>query len=97
MMNINLAQDSTSALETGNEIEATGEFFPSGPPQKKPERIEAGKYCIVDLIEPYTISGTLSGAIKFNYRSWLKDLADHLPERLMKSGLLMENSNCFGL
>ncbi len=72
MININLAQDSTSAPDMPDGIEAAGEFSPSGPPQKKPERIEAGKSCIVDLVQSYTISGTLSGKIVFNYRILVK-------------------------
>lgn len=72
MMNIILAQDSTSAPDMPDGIEAVGEFFPSGPPPKKPKRIEAGKSCIVDLIQSYTISGTLSGTIEFNYRILVK-------------------------
>ena len=72
MMNISLAQDSTSAPDMPDWIEAAGEFFPSGPPQKKPERIEAGKSCIVDLIESYSITGTLSGKMEFNYRILVK-------------------------
>jgi hypothetical protein len=72
IMNINLAQDSTIALEMQNGIEASGTFSPSGPPQKKPDRIEAGKSCIIDLIQSYIISGTLSGKIEFNYRLLVK-------------------------
>lgn len=72
MININLAQDSTSAMYKKDGIKAAGEFSPSGSPTKKPERIEAGKSCIVDLIEPYNISGTLSGKIIFNYRIIVK-------------------------
>ena len=53
-------------------IKAAGEFSPLGPPLKEPERIEAGQSCIVDLIQPYTISGTLSGKIVFNYRILVK-------------------------
>lgn len=72
MMNIGPVKDSTAAMDMKNGIEAEGEFFPSGPPQKKPERIEAGKNCIVDLTQSYTISGTLSGIIEFNYRILVK-------------------------
>lgn len=72
MMNISMAQDSTSVSEMQEGIEATGEFSPSGPPLKKPEKIEAGKNCIVDLVQLYTISGTLSGTIEFNYRILVK-------------------------
>ena len=69
--NVLTAQDSTSIIDTKGCFEAAGEFSPSGP-LKKPERIEVGKSCIVDLIEPYNISGTLSGKIIFNYRILVK-------------------------
>ena len=72
IMNITLAQDSTSSPDMQDGIEAIGEFSPSGPPKKKPERIEVGKSCIVDLIKSYTISGTLSGKMEFNYRILVK-------------------------
>jgi hypothetical protein len=72
IMNVNLEQDSTSSQNMPDVIEAAGEFSPSGEPQKKPERIEAGKSCFVDLIQSYTISGTLSGKIVFNYRILIK-------------------------
>jgi hypothetical protein len=92
LMNINPAQDSISTSVIQNGIEASGTFSPSSPPKKKPERIEAGKSCIIDLIESYTISGTLSGKMEFNYRILVKGpCADHLPEHLMKSGLLTES------
>jgi hypothetical protein len=72
LMNINPAQDSISTSVIQNGIEASGTFSPSSPPKKKPERIEAGKSCIIDLIESYTISGTLSGKMEFNYRILVK-------------------------
>ncbi len=71
MMNITLAQDSTSAMDNKDKIEAVGEFSPEGPP-KNPKRVEAGKGCIVDLIESYNFSGSLSGKIVFNYRILIK-------------------------
>ncbi len=61
-----IAQDSTSSIDTRGGVEAAGEFSPSGPPQKKPKRIEAGKSFIVDLIESYSISGTLLDKMEFN-------------------------------
>ncbi len=70
--NVITAQDSTSSMDTKGGVEAVGKFSPSGPPQKKPDRIEAGKNCIVDLIQAYSISGTLSGKIEFNYRILVK-------------------------
>ncbi len=71
MINISLAQDSTFVMNIQETIEATGQFSPVGPP-KNPKKIEAGKICIVDLIESYSISGTLSGKMEFNYRILVK-------------------------
>jgi hypothetical protein len=69
--NVITAQDSTSSMDTKGGFEAAGEFSPSGPP-KKPERIEVGKSCIIDFIQSYIISGTLSGKMEFNYRILVK-------------------------
>lgn len=47
---------------------ASGTIKPNGHPVTRPVRVESGKDCIVDLIQPYTISGTLSGSLEINYR-----------------------------
>lgn len=63
------AQDST--VESGatvHENNSSGTFAPAGPPSEAPVRIEAGKSCIVDLKQPYTIGGTLSGNLEVDYR-----------------------------
>ena len=70
--NICIAQDSNFALHKQKGIEVTGEFSPSGTPENKPERIDAGNSCIVDLIQSYSLSGTISGKVDFNYRILVK-------------------------
>ncbi len=47
---------------------AEGTFAPSGPPVAPPKRVDAGGNCIVDLRQPYTVSGTLSGSFDIDYR-----------------------------
>jgi steroid delta-isomerase-like uncharacterized protein len=67
------ARDTTAESEDVNGgVEASGSIAPSGSPQKKPERISAGKSCIVNLIQPYKVSGTLTGTVEFNYRILVK-------------------------
>ena len=53
-------------------VEASGILTPSGPPLEKPQRINAGKGCIINLIQPYNISGTLTGKMELNYRILVK-------------------------
>jgi hypothetical protein len=73
MLNESVAQDSTTTSGlSSREIEASGTFMPSGPPSGKPERIAAGKSCIVNLVQSYNISGTLTGTIELNYRILVK-------------------------
>lgn len=54
--------------DAGAKSEASGTIKPNGHPVNPPVRVEAGKDCIVDLTQPYTISGTLSGSLEINYR-----------------------------
>ena len=73
MLNESVAQDSTTTSGLSlSEIEASGTYMPSGPPSGKPERIAAGKSCIVNLVQSYNISGTLTGTMEFNYRILVK-------------------------
>jgi cytoskeletal protein CcmA (bactofilin family) len=72
--------DSTTiSEEVADGIEASGMLTPSGPPEKKPERITAGKSCIVNLVQPYNISGTLAGTVESNYRILVKGPCGSLP------------------
>lgn len=57
-------------LVTGTK--AYGSLVPDGSPIEKPERINTGKNCIVNLVQPYKITGTLNGTITFNYRILIK-------------------------
>ena len=73
IINESAAQDSiTTSGESTNDIEASGIFKSSGPPSGKPERIAAGKSCIVNLVQSYNISGTLTGTVELNYRILVK-------------------------
>ena len=63
--------DLNAAGTTGNEtnrIAASGTFAPAGPPIAPPVRTAAGGRCIVDIKQPYTISGALSGTLEIDYR-----------------------------
>lgn len=58
------AQDSRSrtlSLETGT-------IIPVGPPISPPTRVEAGDSCIVDIVLPYLIAGSLDGMAEIDYR-----------------------------
>ena len=73
LINKSAAQDSTTTPgKPTNDIEASGVFMPSDPPVEKPERIAAGKSCIINLVQPYNITGTLTGTMEFNYRILVK-------------------------
>lgn len=50
------------------EIHATGTFAPSGPPLEPPTRSKAGESCVVDLTQPYSVTGSLSGSLEVDYR-----------------------------
>lgn len=52
--------------------EASGTLQPSDSPLEQPVRIDAGESCIVDLTQSYTLSGSLSGTVVFNYRILVK-------------------------
>jgi predicted esterase len=51
-----------------DEVMVSGVFSPDGPPSAPPRRIDAGTSCIVDLKQDYTVTGTLSGTFKIDYR-----------------------------
>ena len=51
-----------------SEIEAKGFFAPSGPPSETPVRIDVGEGCLVELKQPYKITGTFSGSLEIDYR-----------------------------
>ena len=50
------------------QIKVEDTFRSSGPPTEAPIRKDVGKGCIVDLKQPYKISGMLSGNIEIDYR-----------------------------
>ncbi len=54
--------------KTMSNKEAMGTFSPNGPPFEPPIKFEVGKDCIVDLVQTYSVIGTLSGTFKIDYR-----------------------------
>jgi uncharacterized protein (TIGR02246 family) len=50
------------------EIEIEGTFEPVGPPLKTPIRNEIGEGCIVEIKQPYNITGTLNGKLEIDFR-----------------------------
>jgi hypothetical protein len=55
-------------LASADEVSASGTIKPSGAPSSGPVRTSAGGNCIVDLIQPYAISGKLAGTLEIDYR-----------------------------
>ena len=49
-------------------VEVSGTFAPAGPPLEPPKRAAAGNGCIIELTQPYKISGALSGSLDIDYR-----------------------------
>jgi hypothetical protein len=62
------AEDSDGDSSNIAGIEASGTFSPTGPPSEPPTRVDAGRRCIVDVEQAYSIAGTLSGSVSVNYR-----------------------------
>lgn len=50
------------------QVPASGAIAPAGPPERSPVRVDAGGACVVDLVQVYTIDGTLTGALSIDYR-----------------------------
>jgi hypothetical protein len=46
----------------------TGTFAPAGPPSRPPQRTDVGGACVVELEQPYTMAGPLSGRLVIDYR-----------------------------
>jgi len=64
-----IAQDTiVQSLTAINGLKISGTFKPKGPPLTPPVRENAGGCCIVDIMQAYVISGSLSGSLKINYR-----------------------------
>lgn len=49
-----------------------GTMVPTGPPIKKPVLIEAGKSCIVELVQGYAMTGSLNASLEVDYRIWVQ-------------------------
>lgn len=50
------------------ETEVEGVLIPAGPPLEKTVKTDTGEFCIIELKQPYKISGTLSGGLEIDYR-----------------------------
>ena len=46
---------------------ATGNIIPAGPPSSR-TAVDAGNRCIIDIVLPYIITGTLAGTAEIDYR-----------------------------
>ena len=53
---------------TDTTYDVSGTIIPEGPPTSPPSRIDAGTDCIVDLVQLYQITGSLTGKMKLDYR-----------------------------
>lgn len=49
-------------------LPSTGTFAPSGPSLEPPKRLDSGESCVIDLTQPYSVKGSLNGALKVDYR-----------------------------
>ncbi len=58
----------STAQELARVAPTTGTFSPSGPPLEGPTRVDSGESCVIDLIQPYTVTGSLSGSLEADYR-----------------------------
>lgn len=57
----------TGIVVEGSE-DVVGSLSPTGAPVGAPVRIEAGRACVVDLTQRYTVAGGLSGQMEIDYR-----------------------------
>jgi hypothetical protein len=57
-----------SPASVAGQTPASGILAPDGPPERPPVRVDAGGACVVDLVQDYTIEGTLTGELTFDYR-----------------------------
>jgi predicted esterase len=60
--------NSTGEKKSTGGVAVSGVFSPDGPPTTQPKRTNAGGVCIVELIQEYMVSGTLSGTFTIDYR-----------------------------
>jgi hypothetical protein len=65
---VGAARGAPPAPEEADRPAAEGVLKPTGPPSKPPSRTDAGGACIVDLVQEYEVSGTLSGSATIDYR-----------------------------
>jgi hypothetical protein len=63
-----LVPATSTAQELTQMAPTAGRFTPSGPPLEPPTKVDSGESCVIDLIQPYTITGSLSGSLQADYR-----------------------------
>lgn len=63
-----IAQEIVDEAKSDRKIEISGEIKPLGKPIELPKRIQAGKSCIIDIKQTYTVTGNLTGAMEIDYR-----------------------------
>jgi len=47
---------------------ASGTLVPAGPPMGAPVRVAAGRGCVIDLVQAYSVAGTLVGRLEVDFR-----------------------------
>jgi len=50
------------------QVQVSGSIAPEGPPVGDVVRADAGDACIIDLVQGYSIEGSLSGQLEIDYR-----------------------------
>ena len=55
-------------VDSAGSVAASGALAPVGPPLAAPARTNAGGSCIIDMVQSYTMSGTLAGTVEIDYR-----------------------------
>ncbi|MCP4975643.1 MAG: hypothetical protein GY931_05735 [Maribacter sp.] len=69
LADVNSAEELTFViLKAETDSIASGTLVPKGKPVNPPIRVGAGKNCIVDLVQTYSVTGTLSGTFEIDYR-----------------------------
>ncbi len=68
-----VAQESTAPSKEESQPQAVKGFLvPTGPPIVKPVLTEAGKSCVVELVQGYEMTGTISASLEVDYRIWVQ-------------------------
>ena len=65
---LGVVRGAAPSSELAERPRAEGTLRPLGSPREAPSRTDAGGSCIVDLVQEYELSGTLSGSATIDYR-----------------------------